>query len=148
MHLLSLFFALNQLLLLVHGLRNVTLDDNDPQIQYTGGWNRTVATDLDYGGSHLLATNATSEATLQFTGVTVYFMSPLWPYVVSTALTLDSRPTVVVDLTDHNSPDAGGGLETVQSSVVWSAENLENTTHTLRISVGRGELFAIVDGIM
>lgn len=75
-------------------------------------------------------------------------MSPLWPYAVSTALTLDSRPTITVDLTDHNTPDTGGGIETVSSSVVWSAENLQNTNHTLRISVGRGELFAIVDGIM
>lgn len=83
-----------------------------------------------------------------FTGVAVYFMSPLWPYAVSTSLSLDSRPTVIVDLTDHNSPDSGGGIETVASEVVWSAENLQNTTHTLRISVGRGQQFAIVDGIM
>jgi hypothetical protein len=75
-------------------------------------------------------------------------MSPLWPYAVSTALTLDSRPTVIVDLTDHTTPDIGGGIETVSHSVVWSAENLQNTNHTLRISVGRGQGFAIVDGIM
>ncbi len=81
-------------------------------------------------------------------GVAVYFLSPLWPYAVSTALTLDSRPTVTVDLTDYASPATGGGLETAGYSVVWSAENLPNATHTLRISVGRGQQFAIVDGIM
>jgi hypothetical protein len=76
-------------------------------------------------------------------------MSPLWPYAVSTALTLDSRPTVIVDLTDYNTPAAsGGGLETVQSAVVWSALDLPNATHNLRISVGRGQQNAIVDGIM
>ena len=82
-------------------------------------------------------------------GIAVYFLSPLWPYTVSTALTLDSRPTNIVDLTDYGSPlTTGGGSETVRSAVVWSAENLSNTTHTLRISVGRGQQNAIVDGLM
>jgi hypothetical protein len=81
-------------------------------------------------------------------GVAIYFLSPLWPYAVSTALTLDSRPTVIVDLTDLNSSDTAGGMETVKSSVVWSTDNLPNTMHTLRISVGIGQQNAIVDGIM
>ena len=76
-------------------------------------------------------------------------MSPLWPYAVSTALTLDSRPTNIIDLTDYNTPlTTGGGSETGRSVVVWSIENLSNTTHTLRISVGRGQQNAIVDGFM
>ncbi|EKM79748.1 hypothetical protein AGABI1DRAFT_113055 [Agaricus bisporus var. burnettii JB137-S8] len=146
--LLPLFFVLFQLVSWTQCRQNITLDDNDTKLQYTGGWGQSASTDLDYGGSHALTSNTTAEAVLQFTGVAVYFMSPLWPYAVSTALTLDSRPTITVDLTDHNTPDTGGGIETVSSSVVWSAENLQNTNHTLRISVGRGELFAIVDGII
>ena len=75
-------------------------------------------------------------------------MSPLWPYAVSTAL-LDSRPTNIIDLTDYNALlTTGGGSETGRSVVVWSVENLSNTTHTLRISIGRGQQNAIVDGFM
>ena len=34
------------------------------------------------------------------------------------------------------------------SNVRWKAEDLLNTLHTLKISVGKGERFAIVDGLM
>ncbi|KXN84948.1 hypothetical protein AN958_11890 [Leucoagaricus sp. SymC.cos] len=147
MRLFALVFLLCQLVFSAHCLRNVTVDDNNPSIQYVGDWSRSTQTDLDYGGTHMLTTNASSRALFNFTGVAVYFMSPLWPYAVSTALTLDSQPTIVVDLTDHSTPNTAGGIETVRSNVVWSAQNLQNTTHSLRISVWRGQTFAVVDGI-
>lgn len=77
-------------------------------------------------------------------------MSPLWPYLVNTAVSLDSGPPVLVDLVDHSRPDVGAaeGPETVQSTVVWSATGLTNSQHTLVMSVGAGQPFAIVDGLM
>ncbi|KAJ7863303.1 hypothetical protein B0H14DRAFT_2738722, partial [Mycena olivaceomarginata] len=41
------------------------------------------------------ATSAAS-ATLTFTGVAVYYVVPRWPYAVSTQLSLDGGPGVVV----------------------------------------------------
>jgi hypothetical protein len=88
--------------------------------------------------------------TLVSTGVAVYFMSPLWPYVVNTALSLDSAPPVLIDLTDHSKPNASVGLgpETVQSKVVWGETGLAVKQHTLVISVGAGQPYAIVDALM
>lgn len=166
MRALPLFYSIACLVFSIHCLQNVTVDDNDSSIQYIGQWSQSDPNDLDYEGSHAYTTNSTSEAYVNFTGqyswilesdpkcnspegVAVYFLSPLWPYAVSTALTLDSRPTNIVDLTDYDSPlTTGGGSETVRSAVVWSAENLSNMTHTLRISVGRGQQNTIVDGLM
>lgn len=149
MRILPLFYLLTQLVLSARSRQNVTVDDTSSSIQYTGQWSNSTSSDLDYGGTHAYTTSTTSEAFFNFTGVAIYFMSPLWPYAVSTALTLDSRPTIIVDLSDQNSAATeGGGPETVRSGVVWSAENLPNSNHTLRISVGRGQQNAIVDGLI
>ena len=81
-------------------------------------------------------------------GVAIYFLSPRWPYAVTTAVSLDSGPVTLIDLVDHGRPNAGQGPETVQSQVVWSTTGLANTRHTLVISVGQGQQFGIVDGLM
>ena len=75
-------------------------------------------------------------------------MSPLWPYLVNTAISLDHGPSTLVDLVDHSRPPTDGGPETVQSQVVWKATGLNNTQHNLLISVGAGQPYAIVDGLM
>ena len=67
---------------------------------------------------------------------------------MSTAVSLDCGPSFLIDLVDHSRPDAGGGPETVKSQVVWNATGLENKRHTLVISVGQGQSYAIVDGLM
>lgn len=82
-------------------------------------------------------------------GVAIYFLSPLWPYPVNTAVSLDSGPIFLIDLVDHSSPTSPvQGPETEQSQVVWNATGLENGSHRLVISVGAGQPFAIVDGLM
>ena len=75
-------------------------------------------------------------------------MSPRWPYLVNTAISLDHGRPTLVDLVDHSRPRTHGGPQTVQSHVVWKATGLKNTRHSLLISVGAGQPYAIVDGLM
>lgn len=81
-------------------------------------------------------------------GTAIYFYSPLWPFHVTTALSLDGQPPETVDLRDHSVPPDVDAPETVQSQVVWSLVGLDNTEHTLVIFVGAGEDIAIVDALM
>ena len=67
---------------------------------------------------------------------------------MNVAITLDSEPINLVDLVDYSQPDTGGGPETMTSSVVWKATELENVQHTLVVSVAEGQPYAIVDGLM
>jgi hypothetical protein len=81
-------------------------------------------------------------------GVAIYFMSPLWPYLVNTAVSLDSAPPVLIDLVDHSKPNVGVGPETIQSQVVWGEAGLVDKQHTLVIFVGAGQPYAIVDALV
>ena len=83
-----------------------------------------------------------------YPGTAIYFVAPLWPYLVNTAVSLDSGPITIIDLMDHSSPNTGQGPETIPSQVVWQATGLANTQHNLLISVGPGQPYAIVDGLM
>jgi len=75
-------------------------------------------------------------------------MSPRWPYLVNTDVSLDSAPPVLIDLVDHSKPDVGIGPETVQSQVVWGIAGLPNQQHTIVIFVGAGQPYAVVDTLM
>ncbi|KAF8967542.1 hypothetical protein BDZ97DRAFT_1755965 [Flammula alnicola] len=134
----------------VYAQRNVTFDDRDPSIVYApaGAWVQSQNDTLDFGGGHMLTQNPNATATFKFTGVAIYFLSPKWPYEVNTAVSLDSGPLFLIDLVDHTSPSTGQGPETVQSAVVWNATGLNDTQHTLVISVGPGQSFGIVDGLI
>ncbi|PPR04783.1 hypothetical protein CVT24_007099 [Panaeolus cyanescens] len=149
-HVLTLLYVLIPLSVNAQSPQNITLDDSDPRISYIppSAWITTASTPLNYGGDHKLAQNQTARAELSFTGTAVYFMSPRWPYLVNTALSLDGEPAELVDLQDHGGVDNGSGSETVASAVVWSRTNLQNTQHTLTVSVGAGQPYAIVDGII
>ena len=83
-----------------------------------------------------------------YPGIAIYFISPLWPYLVNTAVSLDSGPITLIDLVDHSSPSTGQGPETIQYQVVWHTTELANTHHNLLISVGAGQPYAVVDGLM
>ncbi|KAF8165989.1 hypothetical protein B0H34DRAFT_743864 [Crassisporium funariophilum] len=150
-HLLPyLFFSLSAWLHLVLAARNVTIDDQDPSIIYAppGAWSKSADNALNSGGAHMLTQNPNATASFNFTGIAIYFLSPLWPYRVNTAVSLDSGPIALIDLVDHSRPDAGQGPETVQSHVMWSATGLSNAQHNLRISVGAGQPFGIVDALI
>lgn len=96
----------------------------------------------------MLTGNSAATATFTFTGVAIYFMSPLWPYVVNTAVSLDSSPPILIDLIDHSKPNVGVGPETVQSKVVWGDAGLPNSQHTFVVSVGAGQPYAVVDALI
>lgn len=51
------------------GLMNFTIDDNDPAILYSPGWNVSASQDpLDYGGLHHLSDQSSAFAVFNFTG--------------------------------------------------------------------------------
>ncbi|KAF8158628.1 hypothetical protein K438DRAFT_1620396, partial [Mycena galopus ATCC 62051] len=148
--LMLLFFLLplSAVLQVVDAL-NVSIDDtNMSMITYKGVWEASSAhlSGLDYGGSHTLSSDPTASATFIFIGVAVYYLSPLWPYYVSTRLSIDGGQSVLVNLTDpYTSSSPPGGSESAESSVRWSAINLANTSHTVVATYGN---YIVVDGFM
>ncbi|KAJ7673998.1 hypothetical protein DFH06DRAFT_752458 [Mycena polygramma] len=146
--LLFFLLPLPALLQVVDALLNVTVDDVSPMISYSGIWEPSSShlSGLDLGGSHTLSSDSSASATFLFTGVAVYYLSPRWPYDVSTRLSLDGAPSVLVNLTDPStSPSPPGGSESALSSAVWSATGLANTSHTLIATYGN---YIIVDGFI
>ncbi|KAJ7800786.1 hypothetical protein B0H14DRAFT_3784775 [Mycena olivaceomarginata] len=119
--LMLLFFLLPlpALLQVVDALLNVTVDNLSPLITYQGEWEPASShvSDYDWAGNHALSSDEEASATFIFTGVAVYYLSPRWPYDVSTRLSLD-------------------GGQSVLSSVAWSATGLTNTSHTLVATYG------------
>lgn len=57
-------------------------------------------------------------------------------------------PTELLDLVDHGFVGQPGSAETLASRAIWGKADLDNVQHTLVISVGAGEPYGIVDGLM
>lgn len=170
-HLLILFSISPRV---AHCLHNVTVYSSDPSITYTpptGSWISSVNNSLDAGNFHKLTQDTTATANFTFngcsisvvlwslhvlilekfslsSGIAIYYMSPRWPYLVNTAVSLDYEPPILLDLEDHSQPNVGQGPETIQSQVIWNAGGLTNTQHSLLISVGTGQPYAVVDALM
>ncbi|KAJ3996433.1 hypothetical protein F5050DRAFT_1807748 [Lentinula boryana] len=134
-------------------ITNTTIDDQNSTIFYSSGeWNLSSSyNSLDYDGFHHLSGQSSAFAVFNFTGVAIYFLSPLWPYAVGARLVLDDQiPPVFVDLQDHSRPvSSTGGSETVASAVVWGVENLESGNHSLRVEFAQGQSeYVVVDAII
>jgi len=131
-------------------MHNVTIDDDDPAIIYQppASWIISVFDVLDAGGQHHVTSDPDATASFTFTGIAIYFYSPLWTFSVTTQVTLDDLPPVLLDLRDYTQPLDINGPETVQSSVVWSQTGLANTRHTLLVSAGAGQTIAILDTLV
>ncbi|KDR77606.1 hypothetical protein GALMADRAFT_138688 [Galerina marginata CBS 339.88] len=128
-------------------LTNITVDDQDPRIQYfptLSDWEKETD-GADAGGTHMLASDPGTFAKITFTCVSIYFMSPLWPYRVTTALALDGQSPVILDLQDHSTPPPTGEVASKSSQVVHSFIGTESTAHTLIISVPPGDPVEVSD---
>ncbi|RDB19846.1 hypothetical protein Hypma_013130 [Hypsizygus marmoreus] len=122
------------------------IDDQNSLIIYkpAESWDRINDT-FSAGGTYMTTSDPKANATFVFLGTHIYFKSPLWPHTVNTAISLDSGPPFLLDLVDHIRPESGTGDSTEGSSYRWTVIGLANTEHTLVISVGAGQRFAIVD---
>ena len=164
MTLLLYYFAILLLHNVVYALFNVTVYNQNSAIQYSGAWNRTAPSTLEFGEHGLMVSSDSSAfATLTFTGppsffteaiavlilsllgVAVYLWAPLWPYKITTDVCLDGGVGESVDLQDY-SHSTDGGPETVASAVRWSRTGLTDSRHTLALYMGRDASYVVVDG--
>jgi len=76
-------------------------------------------------------------------------MAPLWPYSVTTQLSLDGAPPVLVSMQDMSVPATPlTGPEIVQSQAIWGMSGLANTQHTLIASMQGSNAEVEMDGLM
>ncbi|KAJ3925564.1 MAG: hypothetical protein NXY57DRAFT_906910 [Lentinula lateritia] len=125
-------------------LHNVTYDNLDPSVTYLpqggDGWDVDIKEGLDYEGSHAVASgDPDASAVFQFTGVAVYYFSPLWPYNVSTVVSLDGGNNITVNLMDMSAtPASVGSPPTASSAARYGFTGLSNNSHTLSMFVLQG----------
>ncbi len=87
-------------------------------------------------------------SSLQPAGIAIYFYSPLWPFGVTTAVSLDGSGPSLLDLRDYEAPFHQDGSETAESQIVWYMDGLDNTGHILNVSVGVDQDLAILDSLV
>ncbi|KIY69786.1 hypothetical protein CYLTODRAFT_442426 [Cylindrobasidium torrendii FP15055 ss-10] len=127
---------------------NVTFDDTDSRITYSGDWEEPHSTPgLDYGDSHRLSMDANASASFNFTGTAIYYLSTLWPYDVTTVITVDGESSTM-DLRDHSVGATNGGEASVPYAVRWGRAGLADDTHTVRLSMAQDGLYLVVDGFI
>ncbi|KAG8818941.1 hypothetical protein FRC17_010664 [Serendipita sp. 399] len=128
-------------------LKNYTVNDNDTSITYLGDW-KVHESPLAYEGSHKVAYNQGDRAIFTFSGVSVYYLAPLWRSQIETRISLDGDTPVLVNLTATPDmivpPWEDETQEVVPWDIRWSATNLTNSTHTVTIT--RGVDSSILDG--
>ncbi|THV06954.1 hypothetical protein K435DRAFT_929483 [Dendrothele bispora CBS 962.96] len=128
-------------------LHNVTVEETSPQIIHNGdNWINNLSS-LYHGGGQSQNQDVNANAMFTFTGNAVYYYASLWPFRITTVLSLDGQPGETVDLTDPfvlPNQETAPQAPTVESSIRWSRTNLTEGNHTLIISPGN---YAIVDAI-
>lgn len=130
-------------------LTNITIDDTSSMINYKGSWDNSSlhTSSLDYGGSHTLSSDSSASATFTFTGVAVYYLSPLWPYWVNSTITIDGGDETTLNLTDPvASTTEPGGSESSPYGVRWSKTGLSNSSHEVVVSMASSGQWIVVDG--
>ncbi|KAF6757512.1 hypothetical protein DFP72DRAFT_1065807 [Ephemerocybe angulata] len=144
-----LFFALP---LSSAGPSNVTIDDSNTSVTFSGNWAQTLpGYDKSFNGTYKTAkTDPSAYAEFKFTGTAVYFISPRWPFPVSTRLTLDpgspdARP-LVLSLEDYKTRTVDPNFSLAM--VLAGATGLENKEHTVRVDGGDNATYALFDAFM
>jgi len=79
-------------------------------------------------------------------GVSVYYLSPKWPYTVDSHISLDGSPAVLVNMTGPPA-DSPGGQETILWAPLWGETGLTNGLHTVVVTPGPSR-YAVVDGFV
>ena len=74
-------------------------------------------------------------------------MAPLWPYNVTTVVTLDGGPPQLIQMADPHNSKPDGSNPTVNTSVLWGQTGLENVQHTLVMSMAPNGTYVIVDAL-
>ncbi|KAJ7088722.1 hypothetical protein B0H15DRAFT_949348 [Mycena belliarum] len=144
-----LIFGALAILSFVSALHNVTLDDTDPAIIYSAGWNVLYGNALDFGGTLHSSDDSSASASLKFRGVAVYLIAPLLSSSAGAQVVIDDQAPFIIDLQDHGiaaAPDLG--QETLRSQVVWAATSLPYAEHTLVISMPPATRNLILDGLI
>ncbi|KAF8965887.1 hypothetical protein BDZ97DRAFT_1917899 [Flammula alnicola] len=133
----------------VCALQNITVDDQDPLIAYLPtrpSWGIvTRSPQLDAGGTHMVTTDPHDTAMITYTFINFYFWVTLWPYHITTDISVDGHMPNTLDLEDHSAPQAMGGPATVPSRVVYSYLGTQSVQHTIVISMHPGDNYSIVD---
>ncbi|KAF9494411.1 hypothetical protein BDN71DRAFT_1393210 [Pleurotus eryngii] len=136
----------------IRSARNITIDDTSPLVHYGGKWGRSNANIFSHEGSHATNRDMNGSASFAFTGVGVYFLSPLFSIPIAVTLTLDGRPPEVVDLQTTVTLNI---YESEASSARWGATDLDNVTHSLVVTYGKPlnntpgpAPYTVVDGFM
>jgi hypothetical protein len=75
-------------------------------------------------------------------------MAPLWPYNVTTVVTLDDGPPQLIQMTDPLNSEPVDSLPTVNSTVLWGQSGLADAQHTLVMSLAPGGMYVIVDALV
>ncbi|KAK7438421.1 hypothetical protein VKT23_018034 [Stygiomarasmius scandens] len=122
-------------------VNQTVVEENDPNIEYTGtGWRFNVSDPLYHGGKHSENhRDPDATAIFRFNSVAIYYLSSLWDQNISTTLQLDSAPPFRLNLHDPEAiPKDKGTHSTRGSDVRWSKEGLDgDREHTLTISWGK-----------
>lgn len=130
-------------------LKNITIDDTSSMINYKGSWDKSSlhTSSLDYNGSHTFSSDSSASATFTFTGVAVYYLSPLWPYWVNVTITIDGGDETTLNLTDPvASMTDPGGSESSPYDVRWSKTGLSSSSHEVVVSTAPSGQWIVVDG--
>ena len=79
----------------------------------------------------------------------MYLVHPLWPYLVTSAVSVDNGTAKVIYMQDPY-PPGNSDAATADSRATLVAENLADEEHTLRISIAEGaqHTYAVLDALM
>ncbi|THU77106.1 hypothetical protein K435DRAFT_812752 [Dendrothele bispora CBS 962.96] len=135
-------------------LHNVTVEETSPEIIHNGdNWINNLSS-LYHGGGQSQNQDVNANTMFTFTGNAVYYYASLWPFRITTVLSLDGQPGETVDLTDPfvlPNQETAPQAPTVESSIRWSpstnssgdSSTTANAERTgLRVGVG------VVTGIL
>ncbi|THU97999.1 hypothetical protein K435DRAFT_838336 [Dendrothele bispora CBS 962.96] len=122
---------------------NVTVDDSDSSIQYSGSW-VVSQNSLDNNGSLHYTEDDNAVVKFNFTGTAFYYLSPTFPFPMEAAVSITSsdggehQGAIIDGMYNRSAPrqPARQGGETGQSTAVYGSGDLKNLQYEVEISIG------------